>query len=52
MTKTEKDLDTVLKRFVKKIIKYIEDLNTPNDKLFMSHENFNHAVFFQRLGKI
>jgi len=49
MTKTEKDLDTVLKRFVKKIIKYIEDLNTPNDKLFMSHENFNHAVFFQRL---
>jgi len=51
MAKTEKDLDVVLFKFVNKIIKYIDDINTPNEKLFMSHDNFNHSVFFQRLGK-
>ncbi|ORX51051.1 hypothetical protein BCR36DRAFT_351530 [Piromyces finnis] len=49
MSKAEKELDVVLFKFVNKIIKYIDDINTPNEKLFMSHDNFNHATFFQRL---
>jgi len=49
MAKTEKDLDVTLFKFVNKTIKYIDDLNTPNEKLFMSHDNFNHATFYQRL---
>jgi len=49
MIKKEQDLEVVLKNFINKIIKLIEDINKPNEKLFMSHENFNHETFFQRL---
>ncbi|KAG4094221.1 hypothetical protein H8356DRAFT_1695110 [Neocallimastix lanati (nom. inval.)] len=48
--KTEQNLEAVLKKFVNKIINYIDDINNPNEKLFMAHDDFNHSVFFQRLS--
>jgi len=48
--KSNQDLEVVLKKFVNKIVKYIDDINKPNEKLFMAHDDFNHSVFYQRLS--
>lgn len=49
MKSTKEDLQSVLEKLINEIIKYIDDLNNPNEALFTSDEDFNHETFLKNL---